>query len=198
MKPQDESSSSKSLTNTPVDHPNAVVSKPTVQQPVLANRVYIVALLSEIFENPEIPGSTQSTINLWVGNFSGIFGYPCNPRGRFGLSDCGGITLATMNPLPDTLRTSNKSQLCLTLTSNPTFLQNALMKIDKRPSQPDLTSITQLLTLFYRSENDFSFLANQLLIVDKQIKSAEPTITDLDRWRILTNMICESPDWEIL
>ncbi len=201
MAPQDDTKSSKSAVSTsatPVDHPSEAVTQPTQQQPVIANRLYITELLSEVFETPMTSNSTASISSAWVGNYSGIFGYPCNPRGKNGTSDCGGSTLAPMIPKPDTLRASHKAQLCLSLTSQDSFLQAALSKIENIPAVPDAASIDQLLKLFYRGDEDLSALVSQLVIVDKQVKTDDPTITDIDRWRLLTNMVCESPGWELL
>lgn len=202
MSPEDEGSYSSRFPSTglstPTDHPNDAVVKPTSQRPVLANREYIFQLFSEVFETPQTANSASSTIKAWVGNHSGIFGYPCNPKGPNGVGDCGGSDLAPMNPQSDTLRASHKAQLCLTLTSNQTFLQNALSKIDNRPAQPDLQSIHQIIKLFYRGEEDMLGLANELLVFDQSVKETDPMITTIDRWRLLVNMVCESPNWELL
>lgn len=200
MAPENDETSSKAPSNisTPASHPNDEMIKPTSQKPILANREYINELLSEVFETPETAGSAAGLIRTWVYTQSGIFGYPCNPKGSLGTGDCGGTLLASMNPAADTLRASHKSQLCLSLTGNPTFLQNALMKIDNRPATPDISSLQQLVKLFYRGEDDVLSVANGLLQVDKNLKIEDPTITDIDRWRLLTNMVCESPNWELL
>ncbi len=201
MAPQDDTKSYKSIVSgsaTPADHPSEAVIQPTQQQPVIANRIYIAELLSEVFETSTTSKSTASISSAWVGNYSGIFGYPCNPSGKNGTSDCGGTTLAPMNPKPDTLRASHKAQLCLSLTSQDSFLQAALSKIENLPSAPDGASIDQLLKLFYRGDEELSVLVSHLVSIDRQIKTDDPNIADIDRWRLLTNMVCESPGWELL
>ena len=72
------------------------------------------------------------------------------------------------------------------------------MKIENRPTTPDIASLQQLVKLFYRGEDDVLSVENGLLQVDKNLKIEDPTITDKDRWRLLINMVCESPNWELL
>ncbi len=72
------------------------------------------------------------------------------------------------------------------------------MKIENRPTTPDIESLQQLVKLFYCGEDDVLSVENGLLQVDKNLKIEDPTITDKDRWRLLINMVCESPNWELL
>ena len=182
------------------NHPGFAVVEPTSQSPVLANRVYITALLTENFTDSTLSGADQNNltnmVNQWVYNKTSAYGYPCDVKVDGG--SCDGTVVAPMNSGTNTLRAAFKSQACQSILSQDIYLKAFLNKIGSEPSAPSESAMTKAYEMFYRGDDIDYDLVRGLISTDRLVYSRNPGMSVLDRWRYLVLALCESPGWEQL
>jgi hypothetical protein len=112
--------------------------------------------------------------------------------------DCNFNTVHLGNKLisaTSTLREAARIQACMRLTSDAGSLNALVTRIQGNSSGPEYFSIEALVQQFYPEGNPAS-LANKLISVDRNLASANESVTN--RWRFLVQLVCESPGWQVL
>lgn len=182
------------------EHPGNTVAAPSVQSPLLVNRVYINSLFNDVFLTAASPAaertSLQTVLNNWIYLKTSAFGYPCDPKS--GVNDCNGTIVAPMNTGTNTLRAAFKSQACQTVLSQDVFVNNFVSKVSVVGAAPTATSIENAFGMFYRGDDADPALIQGLVGSDRAMLAQNPQIAAKDRWRYLILAICESTGWEQL
>ncbi|WP_413557712.1 hypothetical protein [Bdellovibrio sp. HCB209] len=182
------------------EHPGNAVATPSIQSPVLVNRVYINSLFNDVFLTSTSAAAEKTTLtnilNTWIYLKTSAFGYPCDPKS--GVNDCGGTIVAPMNTGTNTLRAAFKSQACQSVLSQDVFVNNFVSKVSVVGAAPTATSLENAFGMFYRGDDADPGLIQGLMASDRAMYEQNPQISARDRWRYLILAICESTGWEQL
>ncbi len=140
----------------------------------------------------------EAVSNLELRPMMHLVGGSCEPARRGNLEECAG----SISHLADLLVSSTSStreaariQVCLRLTSNAGLVGVVVNQVKGASPGPEDESIRLLAAQFY-PEGLSEPVVQKLIWADRELASRNATL--LDRWRFLTQLLCESPNWEVL
>lgn len=180
----------------------------TTYEPLIADRLYVVSLLNDIFGAAAISGEVLADIQENRTDF----GSPCSvyenyrrPNGRGGLTTAiPGFTCSLrapassfgsrLTPNATVSRQALLAKTCANLLSNDTRLRTALSRISSESvPTPSAANLQKAVMLFYRDKP----VPPQSLIESLQI-TFDPAQPTLDDWRSTFYIICASSHWQVL
>ncbi|HRK07510.1 MAG TPA: hypothetical protein PLZ57_07045 [Pseudobdellovibrionaceae bacterium] len=180
----------------------------TTFEPLIADRLYVVSLLNDIFGAAAISGEVLADIQENRTDF----GSPCSiyenyrrPNGRGGLTTAiPGFTCSLrapassfgsrLTPNATVSRQALLAKTCANLLSNDTRLRNALAKISSEAvPTPNAANLQRAVMLFYRDKP----VPPQSLIESLQI-TFDPAQPTLDDWRSTLYIVCASSHWQVM
>lgn len=188
----------------PQNHPDLTPSSSSNSGVItLIDHKTIQSFFYSIFINE---GSSQKTINeLSIILSSEIimqqntFGYPCDPISSGDFSECNYSLANLSTPLSQsssTIREASRVQTCRRITSNNDLLLAAIENIHAQNEFPNSSSILKALRLFYPALSEVDEPLNALIVLSNQMAQNEED--HFTQWRLIINIICESPYWELL
>lgn len=190
----------------------ATQTKASVVQPILANRIYLDSLFTNIFGPSARSVNTSSSSGLSMQSDGTNHGSPCSVYENYSFINSSGVkvqvdsintcsiaseSLLSAHAIPDATVTRQALLLkaCSELTTSDTTLNYALAQINS-PGIPSASAANVLIAfhLFYRTQPDPSSAVEQSLLALFPTPSA-PT---LDNWRDLLYTVCISSFWQVL
>lgn len=163
-------------------------------------RTYVAQLFREVFTSTTYPvASLENLIDKWVMYKGGQFGGACNIYSSYSSRDCAGTVANTNIPAytdDNTMRESFRVQLCENILGQDNGVKSALEKISLTTASPiSATTVTAAYGLFYRNDPPADGVVGALLDLSQ---SLAPNTTAVNKWRLVLDQICESPDWQLL
>lgn len=200
-----ENSSSYLSEETPLaNHTEGLKLSLPSQQMRLVNRRYVTELFRDIFTAPngETALGLENLLFKWSTKRGTQLGGGCDLLGSTTRMDCNGDISNANQPShvdPNTIRESFKIQLCEELLGQDKGLAIVLSKIGFTSNDSDpfaKEKLQKAYELFYRTDEmpDYYQEAFKGFIFDLK----EQKVTDMNIWRGLLILICESPDWQKL
>ncbi len=180
-------------------HPGQKELTPPTQHVLVANKVYVSALMRDIFARTDADIELENLINKWIMFRPAQFGGSCNPYDSYSARDCGGdISNANLPQSTDhnTVRESFRLQFCENILGKDEFVSAVLGKITSTAAGPNANSIEQVYKLFYRDQDINPLTINSLVDMDHNL--AQKSEVMIDRWRAVILQVCESPGWQLL
>jgi hypothetical protein len=179
-------------------HPAAKEVVAPTQHVLVHNKVWVAALLRDIFARSANDSGLEGLINQWILYKPAQFGGSCNPYDTYSQRDCGGDVSNANLPLhtdDNTVRESFRLQFCENTLGYDDFVNSVLAKINKTAMAPDSASIASIYSLFYRDGDIDTLTLNSLIELDHSLaKNSESVI---ERWRAVILQVCESPGWQL-
>lgn len=195
----------------PHDHPNIELLQQNVEiekKPLLMNRTQIVSHLKAIFYDEDLSQSAKSYANtvldveaLSRGNsFGGACDYADPLDANVPEGDClreGSSPTLDVNVSPSIHRQGHHQQLCLRLLASDEILTNFRWRVQAEigENSADLTtrSLQSIYQYFFIGQTMSEKALQEFLRLDEEMRRSSETIND--RWRLVTMIVCESPDW---
>lgn len=182
------------------DHPGPMKPEPPKQKILVANRVFVAALMRDIFKRSNEDDWLEGQINKWILYRPAQFGGACNTYSSQSQKDCNGdvanVNMAA-NVDDNTIRESYRLQFCRTTLGFDEFVDSALSRVSiARNHTPDADKILQVYSLFYQDTEAEPLVVESLVALDESLKAANEPL--LERWRALLLTLCESPNWQLL
>lgn len=185
---------------TTPNHPPNEKAQVSTQKPVIANRLYAASVLRDIFTNSSgavLPG-LEAELNRWVLSRLPQFGGGCDLYSSASGRDCGGDG-SGVNIAPRVDTTTVRQTYMIKICENATSLSNAMGYVMSRlgiaaGTEPNAANISQLYLLYYRTDYPDENMLRLLLQLNNDLKDNGESVEE--RWRALTNYICELSDWQ--
>lgn len=185
---------------TSPSHPPTQKAQVSTQKPVIGNRLYAASVLRDVFTNSSgalLPG-LDAELNKWVLSRLPQFGGGCDLYSSMSGRDCGGDgSGVNIAPRVDTttVRQTYTIKICETATSLNNSMTFVMSRLGINPgTEPTATTISQLYLLYYRTDYPDQNILRMLQQLDYDLKSSGESVEE--RWRALTNFICEMSDWQ--
>ena len=185
---------------TSPSHPPTEKAQVSTQKPVIGNRLYAASVLRDVFTSSAgavLPG-LEAELNKWVLSRLPQFGGGCDLYSSMSGRDCGGDgSGVNIAPRVDTttVRQTYTIKICETATSLNNSMSYVMSRLGINPgTEPNGSSISQLYLLYYRTDYPDQNILKMLQQLDYDLKSNGESIEE--RWRALTNFICELSDWQ--
>lgn len=181
-------------------HPPTEKAQVSTQKPVIANRLYAASVIRDVFTNAGgtvLPG-LETQLNKWVLNRLPQFGGGCDLYSSASGRDCGGDG-SGVNIAPRVDTTTVRLTYSIKICETATGINNAMNYVTSRlgvntSTEPTSTTISQLYLLYYRTDYPDQNILQMLIQLDADLKANGESIEE--RWRGLTNYICEMSDWQ--
>jgi hypothetical protein len=195
-------SQSPSAGNTDPNHPDEKTESSQQRSAIVANKNYVAALLKEVTDSNGTAAyyaKRDKILNEWVLEMSSVWGGSCDIMSNHSARDCeGSASNATLASYKDSnlIRESVRVRVCEELFGDDEILAALLyqLTISAPAPAPTFTSVVALVQLFYRGELPSEEFYQTLLEVDAEL--AATNTTSLNRWRMLTQLVCESTEWQ--
>ena len=202
----DSDKSSSTLGSSISDAGHMVEDKlaPPQQQVRLGNRRFITEMFRDIFtadDGTPAPKLYELTFR-WSDRRGAQFGGGCDPLDSLTGQDCNGDVTGSNMPAfndPSAIRESFVIQLCDEFLGQNAALAIPLAKIGvdiASPNEPNIEKIKLAYALFYRSDEAPTYYTSNLSQFKTDLKARGET--NLEAWRGIFSIICESPDWQKL
>lgn len=185
---------------TSPSHPPNEKAQVSTQKPVIANRLYAASIIRDVFTNAsgtQLPG-LETEINKWVLSRLPQFGGGCDLYSSASGRDCGGDG-SGVNIAPRVDTTTVRQTYTIKICENATSLANSMTYVTNRlgvtlTTEPNSSTISQLYLLYYRTDYPDQNILNLLIQLNNDLKANGESVEE--RWRALTNYICELSDWQ--
>lgn len=185
---------------TAPNHPPNEKAQVSTQKPVIANRLYAASIIRDVFTNSGgtvLPG-LEEQLDKWVLSRLPQFGGGCDLYSSASGRDCGGDgSGVNIAPRVDTttVRQTYMIKVCETATSLANSMTYVMSRLGVNPgTEPTPATISQLYLLYYRTDYPDQNILQLLLQLDSDLKANGENVEE--RWRALTNYICELSDWQ--
>ena len=184
------------LSPLPIDHPPEKTVDQTKIKYQVANRDYVIDLMTDIFsdDNGVAISELDGILNVWVFNRGSQYGLGCDNYASASGRDC--YLKPTESNLPVyTVRESFQIQLCENILSLNHAVTIVKSKVAAGVDYPNRESLINLYNLFYRGNDPNENVINTLLDFDRAL--AQNRESQLERWRGVILQVCESPGWQL-
>lgn len=185
---------------TSPSHPPNEKAQVSTQKPIVGNRLYAASVLRDVFTNSSgalLPG-LEAELNKWVLSRLPQFGGGCDLYSSYSGRDCGGDgSGVNVSPRVDTttVRQTYTIKICETATSLNNSMNFVMSRLGINPGiEPNASNISQLYLLYYRTDYPDQNILKMLQQLDYDLKANGESVEE--RWRALTNFICELSDWQ--
>lgn len=185
---------------TSPSHPPNEKAQVSTQKPVISNRLYAASVIRDVFTNSGgalLPG-LETELNKWILSRLPQFGGGCDLYSSNSGRDCGGDgSGVNIAPRVDTttVRQTYMIKICETATSLANSMTYVMSRLGITPgTEPTPTTISQLYMLYYRTDYPDKNILQLLVQLDYDLKANGENVEE--RWRALTNYICELSDWQ--
>lgn len=187
------------LPTSPMHPPNEKAQVST-QKPVIGNRLYAASVIRDVFTNQSgavLPG-LDAELNKWVLSRLPQFGGGCDLYSSASGRDCGGDG-SGVNIAPRVDTTTVRQTYTIKICENATSLNNSMSYVMSRleiaaGTEPNETTISQLYMLYYRTDYPDQNILQLLVQLNSDLKANGENVEE--RWRALTNFVCELSDWQ--
>ncbi len=185
---------------TDTTHPPSDKAQVSTQKPIIGNRLYVASVIRDVFTNQGgavLPG-LDAELNKWILNRLPQFGGGCDLYSSSSGRDCGGDgSGVNISPRVDT--TTVRQTYAIKICENATSLNNSMSYVMSRMgiaagTEPSGSTISQLYMLYYRTDYPDKDILQLLVQLNNDLKSNGESVEE--RWRALTNYICELSDWQ--
>jgi hypothetical protein len=187
-------------TPTSIAHPPTEKAQVSTQKPIVGNRLYAASVLKDVFTNSSgavLPG-LEAELNKWVLSRLPQFGGGCDlyssSSGRDCSGDGSGVNIA---PRVDTttVRQTYTIKICETATSLNSSMSYVMSRLGITPgTELSNANVSQLYLLYYRTDYPDQNILQMLMQLNNDLKANGENVEE--RWRALTNFICELSDWQ--
>lgn len=185
---------------TPPDHPPTEKAQISTQKPVIANRLYAASVIRDVFTNSSgavLPG-LENELNKWVLSRLPQFGGGCDLYSSHSGRDCGGDG-SGVNIAPRVDTTTVRQTYMIKVCETATSLNNSMSYVMSRlgiagGTEPNNSNVAQLYLLYYRTDYPDQNILQLLMQLNSDLKANGENVEE--RWRALTNYICELSDWQ--
>lgn len=185
---------------TAPNHPPNEKAQVSTQKPIIANRLYAASVIRDVFTNSSgalLPG-LEAELNKWVLSRLPQFGGGCDLYSSHSGRDCGGDG-SGVNIAPRVDTTTVRQTYMIKVCENVTSLSNSMSYVMSRlgiapGTEPSTATISQLYMLYYRTDYPDQNILNLLGQLNADLKANGENVEE--RWRALTNYICELSDWQ--
>lgn len=185
---------------TAIDHPANDKAQVSTQKPIIGNRLYAASVLRDVFTNSSgavLPG-LEDQLNKWVLSRLPQFGGGCDLHSSYSGRDCGGDG-SGVNIAPRVDTTTVRQTYTIKICETATSLNNSMSYVMSRlgianGTELSNTNVSQLYLLYYRTDYPDQNILNMLMQLNADLKANGESVEE--RWRALTNFICELSDWQ--
>ncbi|AZZ38146.1 hypothetical protein CIK05_15510 [Bdellovibrio sp. qaytius] len=185
---------------TSLSHPSSDKAQISTQKPVIGNRLYAASVIRDVFTNQAgavLPG-LDAELNKWVLSRLPQFGGGCDLYSSASGRDCGGDG-SGVNVAPRVDTTTVRQTYTIKICENATSLNNSMSYVMSRlgiaaGTEPSNATVSQLYMLYYRTDYPDTNILNMLVQLNNDLKANGENVEE--RWRALTNFICELSDWQ--
>lgn len=185
---------------TTPSHPPNEKAQVSTQKPVIANRLYAASVIRDVFTNQAgavLPG-LDAELNKWVLSRLPQFGGGCDLYSSASGRDCGGDG-SGVNIAPRVDTTTVRQTYTIKICENATSLNNSMSYVMSRlgivpGTEPTGSTISQLYMLYYRTDYPDQNILQMLVQLNYDLKANGENVEE--RWRALTNFVCELSDWQ--